>query len=50
MEAMRQARRAYAKALHVHPAQPGAWLDAGFAYHHEAQVGWGEWAVGGEGC
>lgn len=37
--AVRQGRRAYAKALHLHPAQPGGWLDAAFAYHHEAQVG-----------
>ena len=39
VEAMRQARRAYAKALHIDPAQPGAWQDAAFAYHHEARVG-----------
>jgi hypothetical protein len=37
--AMRQGRRAYAKALHLSPAQPGAWQDAAVAYHHEAQVG-----------
>ena len=39
VEAMRQGRRAYAKALHLNPAQSGAWQDAAFAYHHEAQVG-----------
>lgn len=48
VEAMRQARRAYAKALHLDPAQPQAWQDAAFAYHHQAQVGAeGGWVVDG---
>lgn len=38
VEAMRQARRAYAKALHLDPAQAGAWQDAAYAYHHQAQL------------
>ena len=38
VQAVRQARRAYAKALHLNPAQAGAWKDAAFAYHHESQV------------
>ncbi len=46
VEAMRQGRRAYAKALHLDPAQPRAWQDAAFAYHHQAQVGKGDWADG----
>ena len=41
VEAMRQGRRAYAKALHLDPAQPRAWQDAAFAFHHQAQVGLG---------
>jgi hypothetical protein len=36
--ALRQARRAYAKALHLGPAAAGAWQDAAFALYHEAQV------------
>jgi hypothetical protein len=35
---MRQGRRAYAKALHLNPAQPRAWQDTAFAYHHQAQL------------
>lgn len=38
MEAMQQGQRAYAKALHLDPGQPGSWQDAAFAYYHEAQV------------
>jgi hypothetical protein len=39
VQAMRQARRAYGRALHLNPARSGAWQDAAFSYHLEWQVG-----------
>jgi superkiller protein 3 len=36
--AVRRARAAYAKALHLHPAQAGAWQDAGATFYLERQL------------
>ncbi|KAL4853629.1 Tetratricopeptide repeat protein SKI3 [Chlorella vulgaris] len=38
VQAMRQARRAYGRALHLNPARSGAWQDAAFSYHLEWQL------------
>ena len=38
LEALRLARRAYSRVLHVDPVQPGGWHDVAAAAYHEAQL------------